>query len=188
MNKNDKRYIATEKIIKENYIKLSKSKPGNMISVAELCKLSNINRSSFYLHYCDVNELYQTLEKESFEFIESSFQHYTFDGKIDIIIDMLFNNFQDNTMLLDFLLNVSKVSKQALIDSSKAIAIKEWQKHSSFTDDDASIAYDFIVGGMTAILNAWLNNNFHHPDKYKEMFIKLATEGLHHYVYKDLSQ
>lgn len=185
MNKNDKRYMQTELLIRKNFIELAKNKPNNMITVSEICQAANINRSSFYLHYKDVNDLYSTLETEAIDFINATFHQYAFDGKINKMIDLLFDSFLENPLQIDFLLNVSKTAREKLINLSKEKTIVEWKKHSSFTDTDASIAYDFISGGMTAILNSWLENNFENADRYKELFVYLASEGLHYYVYKE---
>lgn len=184
MNKNDKRYLQTELSIRENYIKLLKTRPSHIPTVSELCKAAKINRSSFYLHYKDVNDLHSILEDESFNFINKTFSQYSFNGCFHQLIDHLFENFLEEPLLIDFLLNISTDAKNALITYSKEVTIKEWEKKSSLTVQEAAIVYEYLVGGMIAVLKDWQDHDFQIPEKYKELFFYLSTEGLHHFLYK----
>ncbi len=57
MNKSDRRARKTQSSIKQILIHLLKQKELEKITVTELCELADINRSTFYSHYCDIYEL-----------------------------------------------------------------------------------------------------------------------------------
>ena len=67
MIKTDRRTQKTMNILKEIFVDLLKEKPVQSISVTELCRLADINRSTFYLHYCDIYALLEDIENDCLE-------------------------------------------------------------------------------------------------------------------------
>ena len=64
MNDKDLRVIKTEDSIEKALFELLKSKPINKITVTELARTARINKSTFYLHYLDIPDLYlKTMQK-----------------------------------------------------------------------------------------------------------------------------
>lgn len=51
MKKENQRIMITRRLLKENLIEMLKEKPLDKISVTELCRRADINRSTFYAHY-----------------------------------------------------------------------------------------------------------------------------------------
>ena len=47
----DRRVKYTKKIIKDTFLNLLKEKEISKITVSEICKLSDINRATFYRYY-----------------------------------------------------------------------------------------------------------------------------------------
>ncbi len=65
----DIRTVKTKKAIKEAFLQLRATKALEKISVKELCKEAQINKSTFYTHYDDIYSLSDALEKEAVEYI-----------------------------------------------------------------------------------------------------------------------
>lgn len=63
-NTNDTRVQKTERILKQNMLQLLKKKPLNEIKVSELCKLCELNRTTFYGHYQDLYGLVEEMEND----------------------------------------------------------------------------------------------------------------------------
>jgi len=61
---NDRRNLKTEKLIKDVFLNLLKTKDINKISVQEISRLADIGRGTFYLHYVDIYDLYESIEQE----------------------------------------------------------------------------------------------------------------------------
>ncbi|MEN2466049.1 TetR-like C-terminal domain-containing protein [Ornithinibacillus sp. JPR2-1] len=57
--KHDLRVIKTQESLRHALLELLKKKPLEDISVAELCRLAQINRGTFYSHYKDVHEVFK---------------------------------------------------------------------------------------------------------------------------------
>lgn len=55
--KTDRRTRYTRQTIKETLLKLLEKKAYPKITVTEICRLAEINRGTFYLHYYDINDV-----------------------------------------------------------------------------------------------------------------------------------
>ena len=55
---------ATKQKIQETFFSLSQTMPMKKITVSKLCQACQISRSTFYLHYDNVDDLTDYLEKE----------------------------------------------------------------------------------------------------------------------------
>jgi len=60
----DRRTIKTKRVIKETFLELLESKSVGQITVAEITRKSDLGRGTFYLHYRDVFDLYDSIEGE----------------------------------------------------------------------------------------------------------------------------
>ena len=60
MNKNDLRYIKTEKLIEETYMKLRKLRQRD-VRVSDLCVAALINKTTFYKHYETIGQLHRSI-------------------------------------------------------------------------------------------------------------------------------
>ncbi|MER2262680.1 MAG: TetR/AcrR family transcriptional regulator [Psychrobacillus sp.] len=59
MNINDLRVIKTKSLLRKILIEKLQKKMFSEITVVELCKLASINRSTFYAHYTNIDDLFQ---------------------------------------------------------------------------------------------------------------------------------
>lgn len=56
-NRIDRRTIYTVNVIKDNFLELIQDKPYSKISIKEICKVADISRSTFYLHFKSINDV-----------------------------------------------------------------------------------------------------------------------------------
>ena len=47
----NRRVRMTKKLIKDAYLELLESSPSEKISVTDICKVADVNRSTFYMYY-----------------------------------------------------------------------------------------------------------------------------------------
>lgn len=136
----NKSSIKTKKLIKKVFAELlSEKKELSKISVSELTKRADINRSTFYSHYDDI---YSVAEDYENELINHFFNHAELSLLTDedsFFIDKLFDYIRENDnnykMLCqsnDFLFSASKITKLAsnkfleLCNNDKKIINKEF--------------------------------------------------------------
>lgn len=67
--KNDVRSRFTQSTIKKSLLKLLNNAPLKSITVSELCREAGITRGTFYNHFYDVYDIYESIENEFFETI-----------------------------------------------------------------------------------------------------------------------
>ena len=78
MNKSESKYFNTAKKMNLALISLLKNKPFDYITIIELCKKADVNRSTFYLHYENMCDL---LEETTRYLLEGFLSYFTADMK-----------------------------------------------------------------------------------------------------------
>ena len=72
MNKAESKYFNTAKLMNEALLILLETKDIDFISVKEVCEKAGVNRSTFYLHYDTIDDLFvETIEMLNREFLSS---------------------------------------------------------------------------------------------------------------------
>lgn len=72
----DKRIIKTKKAIKNAFMNLMLEKDISKISVSDISSAALINRSTFYLHYNDVNSVMTEIEAEIADMLSESMKNF----------------------------------------------------------------------------------------------------------------
>lgn len=57
VRKTDRRTVYTLNVIQQAFLKLIDQQPFAKVTVAQLCREADITRSTFYLHYSNLNEV-----------------------------------------------------------------------------------------------------------------------------------
>lgn len=81
MNKNESKYFNTAILFDEALIYLLEKKDIEYITIKEICKKAGVNRSTFYLHYENVNDLVE----ETLNYINEKFINYFNENSKDFI-------------------------------------------------------------------------------------------------------
>lgn len=79
--KTDRRTLYTKMVIKEAYCTLLHNKEYDRITVTDICKLAEINRTTFYLHYIDSKAVFEELLDEVLEDLINHFDGDIFQGE-----------------------------------------------------------------------------------------------------------
>ena len=64
VNKNDLRYVKTEALIRSTYLNCCREGKKN-VTVTALCKIAQINKSTFYVHYENMEQLHRDVCRET---------------------------------------------------------------------------------------------------------------------------
>lgn len=181
----DRRILNSKRKLKETLLLLLKKNKLKDVTVLELCKKANINRTTFYKYYTDVDDLVNKIEKELIENLKKEIKDInrnyllTYTTKIistikkeqEIYIPLLCEN-GDYTFLKRILKLVYKES------------ITEWQKLlKKATTEDLENIYNFIVDGTIGIINSWIKNNCQEEQEKISIFInKICMSGLSSFI------
>ena len=79
MKSKESKYFATARKMNMALIQILSKKEFELVTVKEICKVADVNRSTFYLHYENIGELLdETVENE----LKDLFQRYKNRGSI----------------------------------------------------------------------------------------------------------
>ena len=105
--KTDRRIRKTRAQLRKGLAELMQEKSVSEITVKELVERVDINRSTFYLHYTDIYNMLDSIEKELFEELETTFQAHaagTLEEEAFPFIEDVFSILEDNRDIVSALL------------------------------------------------------------------------------------
>lgn len=181
MNKEgmDRRVRKTKKQLLLGLTSLMQEKSVREITVRELSELVDINRGTFYLHYKDIYDMVEQIEKEMFEEFNQMLNKYPFkemDGKpLPMLIDV-FRFIESNAEMCKVLLgkNGDIAFVNSLKDVVKERCLNDWiEIFNTGKVKNFEYFYSFIVSGCIGLLENWLQSGM--KESAKEMAI-LAEE------------
>ena len=73
--KNNQRYKRSNQKIEKAFLSLIQNKDYESINISQICKQANINRSTFYCHYDDINDLIIKIESKFAKNMATIFQY-----------------------------------------------------------------------------------------------------------------
>lgn len=195
MNKNDLRYIKTEKIIKDSFKKCVAEHGFEKVTVSMLCEEGIISRNAFYLHFTDK---YDLLERLFDEFRASLLKIYA----PTITENVIKNDVLSSTKLYaeamlenrdDFLFlikcsreRMDKVIKEIIIDYPNKKIIPEYDEICEKIEVRLNIRYMFTA--MVSYTELWFEN-FDKIDEKSAVYnlyklCEAPTMLFHEYLYK----
>lgn len=145
----DIRIEKTQQAIKNAFIELRSQKPLEKITVKELCRLAQINKSTFYTHYNDIYALSDALETETVAYVLSTIsnaQEYSADN-LDVFARELFLAVNSHLPLINTLFSGKEQSRLA---NRLEAGIKElvYQKYPEYRNDaEKNIFLSYTIQG-----------------------------------------
>lgn len=166
---NNKRYKQNSKKIEEAFLSLIKNKDYQNITITELCKKANVNRSTFYAHYDDINDLIIKIESKFAHSMSEIFNH-GMRQEHQAFVEM-FEFIKENRDFYREFLNISNTSLAEKTTQSKILAnIKD-----TINVNELEIFYrgHFFGAGLKAICKLWLERGCKEsPKQMAELLLK----------------
>lgn len=187
MNKSESKYFNTAVKMDEAFLTLLEKKDFEYITVKEICLTSDVNRSTFYLHYETINDLLL----ETAEYINSKF--YSYFEHLGMDYNSILNASKDDLIFVtpEFLTPwLSFIQENKLIYNAvikKFDTLKMGEELFTTVYNAITVVYDkfdipeksrkymmmFYLEGMNAIVKEWIRNNC---DDSIEELIKIIEE------------
>ena len=107
--------IRSRKMIRIAFMELLKEKPFDKITVTDIVKKADINRSTFYAHYPDVFGLIEEIQNEVLDYSQKVLEEISFNNFMENpkpVLKGLVKIVEDNTELYRLLSNTSIAVKQ----------------------------------------------------------------------------
>ncbi|MBQ6860736.1 MAG: TetR/AcrR family transcriptional regulator [Clostridia bacterium] len=164
---NNKRKRESQEKIEKTFLKLIQKKNIEDITVANICELSKINRSTFYANYIDIYDLVEKVKfrmaKEFAEFQLSNNSKQDPDGYIN-----LFTYIKENQIFFKTYFKLEAVSMTPATQYNIDLAEKYYKnKHIDYH-------IEFFRAGLNAVIKKWLNSGC--KESPKEMSDIITSE------------
>jgi len=157
MNKpNNKRKKESQEKIEKTFLQLIQTKSLESISVSDICKVANLNRSTFYSNYIDIYDLVEKVkDRMANEFASmyvKDFYNPSSNSNSDNYLRM-FKHIKENQL---FYKTYFKLESATFVSPAKKFDIELAQK----LYDNKHIDYhiEFFRAGLNAVIKKWLNN------------------------------
>lgn len=162
--KDNQRSRITKLIMKEAYLKILSNKQSSNITVKEICENAQINRSTFYLHYNEPNDILKELENETIKMVSDYLQSI---GKLkeadlnlkEYIVSFLRYVQKNDEVFRTFLIeNNDPHFKRKLFDLALSFMINDFSI--PLPSEHKVLIYHFIVSGCIDVLCEWISSNY----------------------------
>ena len=176
--KNDYRSKYTQMIVKQTLLKLLADKPLNKIRVAELCTAADINRGTFYNHFYDVFDVYESIENSFFNEIKAKLVNIRGDEIDRPFFKEIMVLIQENAALADLLLikdNGNSEFLNGIIAFVKDKFVREWaERHRQISHDLLEQIFSYNANGSIGIISDWVRSQMKQsPDEISDLIVEL---------------
>lgn len=181
----DKRILKTKKKLTSTLLNLIEEKNIKKITVLELCEKANINRTTFYKYYSDVDDLVNKIEESLLLDLENNITDIKRNYLISYInktIETIKAHKEIYTKLLSS--NGDKHFLRKILFLVHDQSIVEWQRilKKASTEDLENI-YKFIVDGSVGIIENWITKDCQEePITIANFINKLCMSGLSSFI------
>ncbi|MDD4323360.1 MAG: TetR-like C-terminal domain-containing protein [Eubacteriales bacterium] len=186
--KGDRRSRRTDMLLQESLVQLLQKKNLRDITVSELTENADLSRTTFYLHYDNIDQLYNQLEANLYQqFVKilsantdnsHPVQHvaYAEDGTSTIpIIASVCRTIEGNPLLAATIVNNPNSQLLQRIYSAGYDSLIEnlLSQYPDLPKYKIDYYYSFLVNGIVGMIETWLLRN---QEEDVEEFIELLTD------------
>lgn len=175
----DRRIKYTRKVLSETLLGLLKTKPVEKISITELCKCSDINRATFYLHYRSVYELLHEIQDTFYNSIKADIEALIQDGTNQSTLSLLIRKIGDNKELCEalFLTKGEKSFQEKIISIAKDEITRIWPKTYKANKSTLQLITEFIIAGSVGLIQDWIGNGCKESPEEIALLLKKICES-----------
>lgn len=154
--------VRSRKMIRQAFFELLKEKAFEKITVTDVVKKAEINRSTFYAHYPDVMGVVEEIQEEILDYTQNFMKNVNFNDFYENpkpYLNQLIQLVAENKELYRLLMTSSMVAKE--MDQLKYIMIDRIIETLDGNDRfqskfDLEFATRFFMGGVVDVYTQWL--------------------------------
>lgn len=180
----NRRVQFTKNALREAMIELITEKPLTSITVKDVCARADINRSTFYLHYKDVDSLLVEVEDYAIDYINLRFSspEHVFDELATFL-----NHLKATPRMckLFFALGGERGDprfNRRLQELTYKAFERGWNEHVPVanSDNEKTLVYSYILPGIISVFYAWLTDKMPGMSAEQLVFLlqKLVFQGV----------
>ena len=156
----NRRTIKTRNALKNVLVDLLQTRSLQRISIREITEMADISRGTFYLHFTDIFDLYQAIEKEVVDgvtaIVDAKAPVRDDDG-LETMLSAIFEYLSDHMRECEALLRTDSASFLSQVFERNKPNTKETWETLFGTDEHArAYSYVFISHGFAGMLKHWM--------------------------------
>lgn len=155
----DARTRYTKMVIRNSFLQLLQEQSIEKISVADICRLAEINRATFYRYYENQYDLLSALENEMLDEIKKS--AYEYNGNIDKLTETILSKLSEQREMWTLLLS----DHADLGFLSKIYSFFEDHLTRNYSTKESELRYRFLLYGYSGIFDYWIKGGMREPPK-----------------------
>lgn len=179
----DKRALRTRRLLQNRLVNKLLEKELPHITVRELAEAANVNRGTFYLHYQNINELYQALETSVVGEITALVQPLlplTDSAQVFNVTQSVLRYIKDNLDPCQALFRTDGTAfVRHLLIANRPTLQEVWAVFPTQTEIGREYAYDYVVHGFAGIIRKWMDGGMQeHPDMVSIIVQELVSRSM----------
>ena len=181
MKKEDRRVKKTEKALAESLSKLLVDKKIQNITIRELTETAYLHRSTFYIHYTDIYDLYEKLENSFFQDLDEIISYDTTHSYEDLYAHLIDYVYTNTFVYKLFVINHGDIQFQKRLNNLiEENYLKIWLQEDKKTVITEEMRYFTIyhIQGCLSVLNHWVESNFAYSKKKMLTFLRLLNDNI----------
>ena len=152
---NNKRKRESQNKIEKIFVELIQSKEIDEISVTDICKLANINRTTFYNNYIDIYDLAEKIKEKLEHDVLALYNDERLNQYNSHDFSKIFNLVKENQLFFKTFFKLG-FDTNTLFNQDFKYDTKLSKKF--YNDEFIDYHIEFFKAGFNAIIKKWLNN------------------------------
>ena len=168
--KNNKRRRNSKEKIEKAFVEVLQKSAINEITVSDICKITGLNRSTFYANYMDIYDLADKVRERLENEFSEMFADYDYYNERTGALKM-FSHIKENQIFY-------KTYFKLCYDSKHQVAIYD-AKRAELEFGNKNIKYhiEFFRSGLNAIIKLWLENGCEESPEEMAELLKQEYKG-----------
>lgn len=182
MNKKDnQRSRLTKMLMKQAYMSLMKEKKTGRITVRDICERAEVNRSTFYLHYAEPNDLLTEIENEAIDLVKDAIIAIGAVEKpspgVSGYLLSFFRYVRENEDLFRTLLIENSDPRFRVKLRGIVLGMAESSFHVEMSPERKQTAFLYIVSGSLDVMTDWIGDHCRLPERDVCEMLYALSEG-----------
>lgn len=167
--KNNKRKRESIAKIEKAFVELLQNNELNQITVSDICKITGLNRSTFYANFLDIYDLADSIRKKLEEDFSQLFTNTSTREQNGAL--KMFTHIKENQLFY-------KTYFKLGYDQEHAVMIYDVERaETDFNNKNIKYHIEFFRNGINAIIKLWLNGGCKESPEEMAEIIKQEYKG-----------
>lgn len=175
--KENQRVRITKRMIRESLIELLEIRPINKISISELCKRAEINRSTFYNHYENIydvlDEIGEVIAKDLEEITLLDKKEITLQNQVSLLCTFLKDHPKEAKILLTYFSADDPIIQNIFSNRISAGQVNYKTYILEIDPNTRKLLFHFVIHGIYNLIKNWM---FEEDELSPEDIGKLAED------------